>query len=163
MANKKPDVETTKDTEVKTTSLNMTSDALKQHLADSMVKYPAWKPGEISAILAGKIVDIKSYPFMHQGKGSVMAVIETGLEGDDANVAFWLNTVAQSQLLKLRNEKLQKGSDPVNQEADFEARVEAISEMIGENVIIQYTGEAKSQDKTKKGLNAYQKYVIVRQ
>ena len=165
MANKPKEniPEQDEESKIKTTTLNMANDALKQRLDETQVKFPSWKPEVEGAILSGKISDVKSYPFMHQGKGSVMAVIDTGLEGDNARVVFWLNTVAQSQMLKLRNENLAKGQNLVPQEADFEARVEAISELVGEEVIIQYTGEKKSEDKTKKNLNAYQKYTIVRQ
>lgn len=165
MVNKKSNEtpEQGEESKIRTTSLDMTTPALKQQLDDAQVKHPAWKPDNEGAILSGTISDVKSYPFMHQGKGSVMAVIDTGLEGENAQVAFWLNTVAQSQLLKLRNEKLTKGNNPVPQEADFETRVEAISELVGETVIIQYTGEKRSEDKNKKNLNAYQKYTIVRQ
>ncbi len=149
--------------ELKTTSMNMATDALKQKLAEAQAKYPSWKPGEINAILAGTIVEVKDYPFMHQGKGSIMAVIDTGIKGDDEHIAFWLNTVAQSQLLKLRNERLEKGQNPVEMEADFESRAAAIAELVGTSVIIQYTGESHSTDKAKKNLNAYQKYVIITQ
>lgn len=163
MSTKNTPVQTNEKPEIATTTLNMTSDALKQQLADLQVKYPSWRPEDIDAILAGVIGDVKAYPFMHQGKGSIMAVIDTGLEGDNAHIAFWLNTVAQSQMLKLRNASLEKGDKPVEMTADFDSRAEAISELVGTPVIIQYTGEAKSQDKTKKGLNAYQKYTIVKQ
>lgn len=147
---------------LKTTAVDMTNDALKTRLAESQVKYPSWKPEHEGAILAGKIVEVKDYPFMHQNKGSIMAVVDTGLAEPDDMVAFWLNTVAQSQLLKLRNEKLERGENPVIMDADHTTRAEAIRELVGEEVIVQYTGEEKSQDKTKRGLNPYQKYVIVR-
>jgi hypothetical protein len=152
----------TEEKELNTTALNMASTDLNATLAELQVKYPSWKPDVEGAILAGRISDVKDYPFMHQGKGSIMAVISTGLDGANATIAFWLNTVAQSQMLKLRNEKMSKGDTPVEMTAEFAARAEAIAELVGTNVIIQYTGEAKSQDKTKKNLNAYQKYVVVR-
>lgn len=147
---------------IRTTALDMADEALQQRLEDAQVKHPAWKPEKEGAILAGKIADVRGFPFMHQGKGSIMAVVETGLEDDDNHVAFWLNTVAQSQLFKLRNEDLKQGDNPVDLEADFETRLAAIKELVGEDVIIQYTGEQKSEDKKKKGLNPYQKYTIVR-
>ena len=146
----------------KVTSVDMSSDELVKQLNEAQVRYPAWGPEKVGAILSGKIEDIKDYPFMHQGKGSIVAVINTGLDGENERIAFWLNTVAQSQLLRLRNEKLSKGDEPVDVDADHETRAEAIKELIGEGVIIQYGGEEKSKDKSKKNLNPYQKYTIVR-
>lgn len=138
----------------------MSSDELILKLQENKSLYPSWQPGREGAILAGKIVNIKAYPFMHQGRGSIMAVIETGLEGEDADVAFWLNTVAQSQLLKLRNEEVEK-DEKVEMEADFETRVNALKELIGTEIIAQYQGEAKSADKAKKSFAPYQKYLII--
>ncbi len=146
----------------KVTSVDMSSDELVKQLNDAQVRYPAWGPEKVGAILSGKIEDIKDYPFMHQGKGSIVAIINTGLDGENEKIAFWLNTVAQSQLLRLRNEKLTDKEDSVDIEADHDARAEAIREMIGQGVIIQYGGEEKSKDKSKKNLNPYQKYTIVR-
>jgi hypothetical protein len=148
--------------EENTTSVNMGNDDLKQIMADLQVKYPAWKPDVEGAMLAGKITDVKNYPFMHQGKGSIMVVIDTGLEVPNDKVAFWLNTVALSQMLKIRNEKIVKGEKPIDMEADFETKASAVEELVDTDIIVQYTGEKKSEDKTKKNLNAYQKYSIVR-
>jgi hypothetical protein len=152
----------TEDKKENISTLNMATSDLNATLAELQVKYPSWRPSDEGAILAGRISDVKAYPFMHQGKGSIMAVIATGLDDENANIAFWLNTVAQSQLLKLRNEKMAKGDTPVEMTAEFDARADAIGELVGTDIIIQFTGEAKSQDKTKKNLNAYQKYTIVR-
>ena len=151
----------TPETDAKATSVDMSSDELILKLQENKAIYPAWRPEKLNAILAGKIVDIKDYPFMHQGRGSVMAVVETGLEGDNANVAFWLNTVAQSQLLKLRNEGVDK-DEQVTMDADFETRVAAIRELVGTDIIAQYQGEQKSEDKAKKSFAPYQKYLIVK-
>jgi hypothetical protein len=148
--------------ETKTTSLNMATDDLKHLMEELRAKYPAWKPVNIGDILSGKIESVKDFPFMHQGKGSIMAVIATGLPAGDENefVALWLNTVAQSQLLKIRNARGDAGEE-VTMEADHDTRSAAIKELEGAEIIIQYDGEKKSDDKKKSNLNPYQKFIIV--
>lgn len=149
------------DKQTKISTVDMSNDDLLNRLKEQQVRYPAWAPNKVGAILAGKIEDVQDFPYMHQGKGAIMATINTGLSGDDEHCAFWLNTVAQSQLLKLRNAKLEKGEEPVEMEADFETRAEALKELVGTSIIIQYQGEEKSKDKAKKGFNPYQKFFIV--
>lgn len=166
MANKPKDKEFPDNEPVgKTTSLNMATDALTERLNEVLAQYPAWKPSHEGDMIAGKIDSIKDFPFMHQEKGSIMAVLDLGaadsrLVGtNDEYVAFWLNTVAQSQLLKLYNED---ADNEVAIDADHDTRTEAIRTLVGTDIIIKYTGEQKSTDKTKSKLNAYQKYAIVR-
>lgn len=129
-------------------SANVTADEQKK-IDDAKIQYPIWKPTKEGQILKGYVHEVLEFPQLNDGKGSLLLNLRTDNEKFPM-VGFWLNTVAQSQLIKITGKK------PADTSFDEKAKI--IKDVTDKLILIKYEGEVKSQ---KKGYKPYQNYTIV--
>lgn len=135
--------------ETETVTINqIVTDEIKEKLKNAKTQYPQWKGKDIDDTLVGEVVEVLDFPNLNDGKGSILMNIRTDDEKYPV-VAYWLNTVAQSQCYGIVGK-------PANESHDERARV--LKLMQGKLIAIRYSGEKKS---SKRGYKPYQDYTII--
>jgi hypothetical protein len=127
----------------------LVTDEEKTKIKESKVRYPIWKPNIIGQSLKAYVHEILDFSELNDGKGSILLNLKTSSESFPF-VAFWLNTVAISQIMKLSGKKPDSES--------FADKVKVIQLMQDKLLLIQFEGEVASKIK---GRKAYQNYTIV--
>jgi len=121
----------------------------KQKIKESKVRYPLWKPSIIGQTLKGYVHEVLDFPELNDGKGSVLLNLKTSSETYPI-VAFWLNTVAISQMMKLTGKKPESDT--------FVEKAKIIQLMQDKLLLIQYEGEVASKIR---GRKPYQNFTII--
>lgn len=124
------------------------SDEIKEKLKNAKTQHPQWRGQNIDDSLVGEVAEILDFPNLNDGRGSMLMNLRT----DDENypeVAFWLNTVAQSQCFNIVGK-------PINE--THEEKAKTLKQMEGKLIAIRYNGEKKS---SKRGYKPYQDYTII--